>query len=117
MKNNKLLLTLLMASSSSLTYAQATCSTIDCIALALIPQVTGVMEALMVLSYILGIVFGIKGVLKLKEHSESKGQVKINIAFIMIIASACFISLPSLINIGVETMQLDTAGAKKFGNY
>lgn len=114
---NKILLIILASLTTSVSYAQS-CQTLDCIANALIPQTQGVFSALMVLSYIFGIVFGIKGVLKLKDWNESKGQqTKLSVPIVMLIAAACFITLPSFINLGVETLSLDKAGAKKFGNY
>lgn len=114
---NKILLIILTFFTSSISYAQS-CQTLDCVANALIPQVEGVFGALMILSYIFGLVFGIKGVLKLKDWNESKGQqTKLSVPIIMLVAAACFITLPSFINLGVETLSLDKAGAKKFGNY
>lgn len=118
MINKKLLLIMLMTMSTSLTYAQATCSTIDCIALALIPQVTGLADALMVLSYIFGLIFGYKAILKLKDWSESKGQqTKLSAPIVMLIAAVCFICLPTFLNIGVETMSLNKSSSNNLGNY
>ena len=99
-------------------YAQGTCATVDCIALALIPQTGAVINTVGGLSYIFGIVFGIKGAMKLKDYNESKGQqVKLAVPIVMIIAAACFLTLPSYMNMGIEALSLDTAGAKKLGQF
>ncbi len=56
------------------------------------------------LSYICGIALGIKGILKLKEHNESKGQVKLVIPIVLVISSAMLLALPSVVSIGTQTL-------------
>lgn len=116
--NKKILLTLGLLSLIANSYAQGTCATVDCIALGLIPQTGAVMNMLGGMSYIFGIVFGIKGAMKLKDYNESKGQqVKLAVPIVMLIAAACFLALPSYMNMGIEALSLDTAGAKKLGQF
>lgn len=120
MKNLKTigLFILLSVICNTQAFAQTTCAKIDCMADGLIPQVTGVIGIIVALSYLLGLVFTYKAIMKFKEYSESKqGQVKLIVPIMMLFAAACFISLPSYINIGIETLNLDKAGATKLGNY
>lgn len=107
------ILAFLMILSSSV-FAQA--ETVADIANGLIPQFgNGVAPLLESLSYIFGICLGIKGVLKLKEHNETKGQqVKIHTPIILLVAAAMFLSLPKLIDTGISTFGFDKGGQQTF---
>jgi heme/copper-type cytochrome/quinol oxidase subunit 2 len=98
-------------------YAQGTCATLDCVANGLMPQVAEIINTLGGLSYIFGIVFGIKAAFKLKEHSESKGQVKLNVPIIMLVAAVFFLALPSLLHMGIDTLSLSTPSTSNLGSY
>lgn len=67
-------------------------------------QLTGIGVILEGISYISGIACGIKGAIKLKEHSESKGQVHLSIALTYIIVAGLLLGLPTVINIGQEAL-------------
>ena len=88
--------------------------TVADVANGLIPQVTSVAPVIYIVSYLCGVGFGIKAALKFKEVNESKGQVKLSAAIIFLIASALFLSLPTLVNSGIEFMGFDTAGQFKY---
>lgn len=88
--------------------------TVADIADGLIPQLKNVIPIVYIISYLAGIVFGIKGALKLKESNESKGQVKLSSAIIYFIAAALFLGLPTFVNTGIEFVGLDTANQFKY---
>ena len=62
------------------------------------------------ISYIIGLVLSIMGILKLKESNESRGQTKLAVPIFMLIGGALFIGLPSFVNMGIETFGFDKAG-------
>ena len=98
---------------SGLNIANAT--TVADVANGLVPQLgNGVAPMLEALSYIFGIVLGIKGVLKLKEVNETRGQTKIHTAIVFLIAAALFLSLPKLIDVGIGTFGFDQGGQSTF---
>ena len=74
-------------------------------------NIGALMEAV---SYVAGIFFLIKCVLKLKEHNESKGQVKFFIPVLYFVAAACFLALPTFVNTGIETFGFDQGGQSTF---
>ncbi len=78
--------------------------TIADVANTVIKSIDGVPDLLAAVSYVSGIVCGIKGILKFKEHNESKGQVKITVPIILMAASAIFLSLPTIIKMGTQTL-------------
>lgn len=117
MKKKILLLLSISILSLNFAMAQTTCEDLACLANGLIPQVGSVLGFLNVLCYIFGITLGIKGVLKLRDVNESKGQVRIGVPIAILVAAACFISLPTAINMGIDTLSLGSFGAKKYGNY
>ena len=97
-----------------LVFIPAHSQTVATIADGLIPQIKNVIPVVYILSYIAGLVFGIKGALKLKESNESKGQVKLSSAIIYFIAAAMFLGLPTLVNTGVEFIGFDTQSQFKY---
>jgi uncharacterized membrane protein (UPF0136 family) len=95
-------------------YAQEATTLAD-VANALIPEIHSVAPVLAALSYVAGIMSGIKGALKLKEYNESKGQqVKLTVPIVLIVASAMFLALPTLINTGISTLGFDKGGQQTF---
>lgn len=104
MKKTIILLLLLMANS---VWAVPTVADI---ANNVTDQIDGLPNIFGAFSYIFGIILGIKGILKLKENNESKGQVKIGIPIAMLVASALFLGLPKFIQAGSST--IFGAGAK-----
>ncbi len=69
-------------------------------------QLPGVAEVLSALAYVSGIGFGIKAVLKIKEHNESKGQVPLSQPITLAIVAGLLLALPSF---------LETAKSGVFG--
>lgn len=55
-------------------------------------------------SYIAGIGFGIKAALSLKEHNETKGQVKLSTPITLAVVAAMLIGLPSLLSSSTTTI-------------
>lgn len=102
MKKNIAFLILLLP----LTSFAASGQTVASIANSMMGQLPGVETLMVSMSYIFGIVLGIKGILKLKEHNESKGQVKLGVPIAMIVASALFLALPSTLKTGKDTLGL-----------
>lgn len=70
-------------------------------------QLPGVAEVLSALAYVSGIGFGIKAVLKIKEHNESKGQVPLSQPITLAIVAGLLLALPSF---------LETAKSGVFGS-
>jgi hypothetical protein len=66
------------------------------------------------LSYVAGVILGFKGVLKLKEHNESKGQVKLVTPIMLLIASALFLGLPVVLDIGITTVGYQKTAQKEW---
>ncbi len=111
MKKKILLFTLLMP----IVAFAATGQTVASIANSMLGQLPGLESLMVSMSYIFGIILGIKGILKLKEHNESKGQVKLAVPIVMIIAAALFLALPSTLETGREAVGLNGKGATRSG--
>lgn len=82
----------------------------------------GVLQMMEAFAYIMGVLLGVKGALKFKEHNESKGQVKISIPIVLCVASAIFLALPTAINVGYQFLGLNSytqpnASKDKFYNH
>lgn len=82
----------------------ATGQTVASVANSVTGHLPSVSTLMVSLSYIFGIIFGFKSLLKFKEHNETKGQVKLVIPIVMFVASGLFLALPSVIKIGKETV-------------
>lgn len=79
-----------------------------------LPEISGIEPLMFSLSYIFGLTLGIKAAFKLREHNESKGQVKLSVPIMMLIAAAMFLSLPTLMDSGISTLGLGTASQSTF---
>jgi hypothetical protein len=55
------------------------------------------------IAYIAGIGFAFKGILKLKEHNESKGQVPLSNAIFLFLAAGCCLGLPTIVSASATT--------------
>lgn len=94
--------------------AFATGATVADIADTVVAEIAGIPDIIAAISYLIGVVCGIKALLKFKEHNESKGQVKISTGIILIVASAFFLGMPVLVKMGYETMGYQKAGQNIF---
>lgn len=65
-------------------------------------QMPGVAEVLSAVAYVVGIGFGIKAALKLKEHNESKGQIPLSQPITLGIVAAILLALPSFLSTAKE---------------
>ncbi len=54
-------------------------------------------------AYLLGVAFGVKAALKLKEHNESEGRTKLSTPLTLGVVSALLLALPTFLKSGVET--------------
>lgn len=54
-------------------------------------------DMLSLVSYVVGVGFGIKSALKFKEHNESKGQTPISQPIVLLVVAAFLLSLPTLL--------------------
>lgn len=115
MKYNKVISTIVMMVIANVAFGQ-TATTLADIANGLIPQFKeGLGPLLGACSYIFGVWLGFKGVLKLKEYNETKGQqVKLQVPIILIVAATMFLALPQFINIGITTFGFDSAKQSTF---
>ena len=77
-------------------------------------QMGGVADLLSAVSYIGGVGFGIKAALKLKEHNESKGQVKLTAALLYFVAGGILLGLPTAIKYGQGTVGVKSGNELQF---
>jgi MFS-type transporter involved in bile tolerance (Atg22 family) len=63
---------------------------------------TNVTDILSLVSYVAGVAFGIKAILKFKEHNETKGQVPISQPIVLFVVTALLLSLPSILRLTQE---------------
>lgn len=82
------------------------CDKLDCVIDQLVPHITGLDGIMVGIAFLCGIGLTIKGILKLRDMSESKGQIKLSSALILILAGALLIALPQTIKVGKETLSL-----------
>lgn len=61
-------------------------------------QMPSLIMAMISITYIGGILAGIKGAIKLKEYNETKGQVKLAIPITYLIMSSFLVSIPSTLD-------------------
>lgn len=66
-------------------------------------SVKGIPKLIMYICYIAGVALGVQSALKLKEFTESKGQVKLFIPIAFFIGSVLLISMPQLMTTGMQT--------------
>lgn len=65
------------------------------------PGIIPLMEGI---AYVVGIGFIIKAAFKLKEHNESKGQVKLTVPIVLFVAGAIFVTLPTAVSVVYKTI-------------
>lgn len=94
----------------------ATDATVESIARSLIPQLKSVGGLMMIFSYVAGFGMGVMGILKLKEQSESKGQIKLMAPVILLVCAALLVVLPTVIDMGIVTIGFNTSGQKTFSH-
>ena len=64
-----------------------------------------------------GLVLAVKGILKLKAHSDTKGQIKLSEAFLYVIAGTALLTIPAVVGIGKEVLGLGDTNAKDVLKY
>lgn len=64
----------------------------------------GIIPLMEGVAYVMGIIFLIKSALKLKEHNETKGQVKLTVPIVFFIAGAIFVTLPTAVSVVYRTI-------------
>lgn len=80
----------------------------------LIPQVNNLPGLVGAVCYVAGVGCMVKAALKLKEHSETKGQVKLTVPLAYFIGAGLLLIIPTLVNIGIEATGFDTGGQFKY---
>jgi hypothetical protein len=66
-------------------------------------QFESVTDLIGTISYIAGIGFLFKAILKFKEHNESKGQVPLSNAIVLFIVAGCLLGLPYMVSVSKST--------------
>lgn len=97
----------LTISSISATAAAGPCGqarTLDKVVACVFPQISNLQIMIMAVAYLGGIVLAFKGVMKLKEHHDKKGQMSIGIPIVMVVAGALLLALPTAMNFGMITL-------------
>lgn len=64
-----------------------------------------------------GLVLCIKGILKLKAHTDTRGQIKLSEAFLFICAGTALLSFPAVLTVGKEVMGVGETNAKDVLKY
>lgn len=99
-------LSLIFISMINMSFA-ASCETLDCVLEGLLPHMTASEDLISTIAYIVGIAFVYKSILKLKEHNESKGQVKLTAAILYFVAGGLLLGLPTVIKAGRQTISVN----------
>lgn len=86
--------------SSAPSYAQG----LNTVTTNLSGQMTGVVNVISAISYILGVALGVKAALKMKESNETKGQVPISNAIVLALVAGVLLALPTFLKTGKETI-------------
>ena len=97
----------------------AEAQTVATVANTILGQIKSIPQTIGAISYVCGVFFGVMSAIKLKEHNESKGQVKLTAPIIYIIVSVLLLALPTFMNVGMETFGYDKASeaTTKYGGY
>lgn len=66
-------------------------------------QFQSVTDLIGTVSYIAGIGFLFKAILKFKEHNESKGQVPLSNAIVLFVVAGCLLGLPYMVSVSKTT--------------
>ena len=72
---------------------------------------------LMAFCVVSGLVLVIKGILKLKAHTDTKGQIKLSDALLYICAGTAILCFPAVLQIGKEVMGVGGTNAKDVLKY
>ena len=72
---------------------------------------------LMTFCVVAGLVLSIKGILKLKAHTDTKGQIKLSEAFLYIGAGTALLCFPAVLVVGKEVMGVGEPNAKDVLKY
>lgn len=78
-------------------------------------NIQGLPSLIGVICYIFGVGCGVMAALKLKEHNETKGQVKMFIPIAYAMGSAFLLAMPTVMNVGLGTFGYSKT--QKYGNY
>ncbi len=89
------------------TSASAFSQTVADVVNGMIPQVNGIEGVLSIICYISGVGLGIKGLIKLKEVNESRGQLKLITPVLLLAAAGLLLALPTLLSVGTSFMGLE----------
>lgn len=81
--------------------------TLDKVVECIFPQISNLQIMIMAVAYLGGIALAFKGVMKLKEHHDKKGQMSIGIPIVMVVAGALLLALPTAMNFGMITLGID----------
>jgi Ca2+/Na+ antiporter len=84
--------------------------TVATVANSVLNNIKSVPQLIGSISYVCGVALGVMSLLKFKEHNETKGQVKITSGIIYLLCSIILLSLPTVMNVGMETFGYDKAG-------
>lgn len=66
-------------------------------------QFQSITDLISTISYIAGIGFMFKAILKFKEHNESKGQVPLSNAIVLFVVAGCLLGLPYMVSVSKST--------------
>ena len=103
-RNSKILAGLIAAAGLAMFSEPSQAQTLGDIANNIVQGTLGVVNNLITGgAYLLGVAFGVKAALKLKEHNESEGRTKLSTPLTLGVVSALLLALPTFLKSGVET--------------
>lgn len=103
-RNSKILAGLIAAAGLAVYAEPSQAQTLGDIANAIVQGTLGGVNNLITGgAYLMGVAFGVKAALKLKEHNESEGRTKLSTPLTLGVVSALLLALPTFLKSGVET--------------
>lgn len=112
-KKNKAIFLTILGSILLMSSNIVSAATVATVANELIPQLDGVQRVLSTIVYVGGLLLGYKSIMKLKEYSENrerKQPAALTAPIVLMVCSALLLSMPTVVNIGINTLKLNEAG-------
>ena len=110
-RNKSLQMSAAFVAGYAMTSTKAHANNFSNIAENIVTSITNLPQLLSALSYMFGILLGVLGVMKIKDHVENPGQTPIKDGAIRLAAGGALLALPIIFESMLETVGSDGAGA------
>lgn len=110
-KNKSLQMSAAFAAGYMMTTSQAHANNFSSIASNIVTSIGSLPALLSALSYMFGILLGVLGIMKIKDHVENPGQTPIKDGAIRLAAGGALLALPIIFEAMLETAGSGGAGA------